>query len=393
MVLPLSGLVIVEVSSLVAGPAMGSLLQGLGASVVKIEPPVTGDPSRTVSPWGFLNYNCGKKSLSLNLKSAKGQGILHQLIKKADIFIENMGPDVPERLGFSYHLLRKLNPRLIYCSIKGFSSKSQHHNKPAFDAVAQAMSGMMSLTGEPSGEPVRIGNPSIDLGAAAYGTIEVLGAVLERERSRKGKLIEISLLDMSVYWNGYWLTYFGMTGNVPQRLGSGHLGYSPHKAFRTKDNKYVLIATLSDGQWKELSSLLGIDLGSNYNDMKYRVSHRAEVEQAVEDAVSKLCSDEVLTKLSRLVPCAPVRSIDEVYNDSELYEFGTLRGIVNPFNEVDKNVLVRIALSPVDNAKSLSSGGKSNLSVPRLGQDNERILKSLGYRTNEIKALKESGIL
>ena len=231
----------VEVSSLVAGPAMGSLLHDLGADVIKIEQPITGDPSRTVSPWGFMNYNLGKKSLSLNLKSDVGQEILHRLIarKKVDIFIENLGPHVSNQLGFSYDILRKLNPNLIYCSIKGFSSSSKYFERPAFDAVAQVMSGTMSLTGEPNGEPVRVGNPSIDLGAAAYGTIEVLGAMLERRKSKKGKFIEISLLDMSVYWNGYWSTYFGMTSIIPQRLGSGHPGYSPHRVFRTRDNNWV----------------------------------------------------------------------------------------------------------------------------------------------------------
>ena len=252
---------------------MGSLLHELGADVIKIEQPITGDPSRIVSPWGFLNYNLGKRSLSLNLKSAAGQEILHRLIsrKKVDIFIENLGPGVSNRLGFSYPKLRKLNPSLIYCSIKGFSSSSRDFDRPAFDAVAQAMSGMMSLTGEPNGEPVRVGNPSIDLGAAAYGTIAVLGAMLERRKSKKGKFIEISLLDMSVYWNGYWLTYFGMTNIVPRRLGSGHPGYSPHRVFRTKDNKHVLIATLSDAQWKKLSSLLKIKLDSQLrrNELPY----------------------------------------------------------------------------------------------------------------------------
>ncbi len=295
LALPLDGIQVVEVSSLVAGPAMGSLLRDLGADVIKIEQPGTGDPSRVVSPWGFLNYNLGKKSLSLNLKSDAGREILHRLIrrKKIDVFLENMGPDVSSRLGFSYPILRKINPRLIYCSIKGASSKSRFYDRPAFDAVAQALSGMMSLTGEADGEPARVGNPAIDLGAAAYGTIEVLGALLERPKTRKGKFIEISLLDMSVYWNGYWLTYFGMTGKLPVRLGSGHPGYSPHRVFATKDNKRFLIATLSDSQWKNLSRLLRLDLNNNYDKMGYRIEHRAETELAVQNAVSKLDSEEL----------------------------------------------------------------------------------------------------
>jgi len=381
LALPLKGLIVVESSILVAGPAMGSLLLDLGANVIKIEQPGSGDPSRTVSPWGFLNYNLGKKSLSLNLKSEEGREILYRLIKEADIFLENLGPHVSARLGLSYKVLSKINPALIYCSIKGFSRKSADYERPAFDAVAQAMSGIMSLTGEPDGEPVRVGNPSTDLGASAYGAIQVLGAILERQRSKKGKFIEVSLLDMSVYWNGYWLTYFGMTGRNPERLGSGHLGYSPHKVFKTKDDKWVFIATLSDSQWMKLISLLGIKLDSAFNKMQYRLVHRSEVEGAIQDAVSQLDSDKLLEKLKTEVPSAKVRSIEEVYDDKELSEFGVLKKTFDPSK---KNV--RVARSPI-------RAGRTQGNAHTVGEDTEKILKSLGYKAKEIKSFKQQEII
>jgi len=369
---------------------MGSLLRDLGAQVIKIEQPGSGDPSRTVSPWGFLNYNLGKQSLSLNLKSNKGQEILHRLIrrKKIDVFLENMGPDVSSRLGFSYPTLHKINPGLIYCTIKGASSKSRFYNRPAFDAVAQALSGMMSLTGEANGEPARVGNPAIDLGAAAYGAIEVLGALLQREKTKKGKFIEISLLDMSVYWNGYWLTYFGMTGKIPVRSGSGHPGYAPHKVFQTKDQKRFLIATLSDSQWKSLAKLLDLDLEDNYDAMKFRIAHRTETEQAVQNAVGKLNSDELVSRLGSMVPCAEVRSIDEVYYDRELSDLDALKETVNIFQN---NGQVRIATSPVKAGNARKS--QTLLSAPKVGQDNETLLRSLGYKAKEIELFARSGIL
>jgi len=391
LALPLDGIRVVEVSSLVAGPAMGSLLCDLGADVIKIEQPGTGDPSRVVSPWGFLNYNLGKKSLSLNLKSEVGQEILHRLIrrKKIDVFLENMGPDVSGRLGFSYPTLRRLYPSLIYCSIKGASSKSRYYDRPAFDAVAQALSGMMSLTGEADGEPARVGNPAIDLGAAAYGAVAVLSGILERQKTKKGKFIEISLLDMSVYWNGYWLTYFGMTGKEPERLGSGHPGYAPHRVFTTKDGKRFLIATLSDVQWRNLASLLGLSLDSSFDMMRYRINHRRETEQAVQSAVSKLSSEELIAKLGSSVPCAEVRSIDEVYSDGELQDLDILEDTTNLFKG---DSLVRVARSPMHprNAKKLKH---ALLSAPILGQDNETILTSIGYKAREIQAFKQSGYL
>lgn len=397
MSLPLEGFEVVEVSSLVAGPAMGSLLFWLGANVTKIEPPIFGDLSRKVSPWGFLNYNSGKKSLSLNLKSEKGQQILHRLIskKKPDIFIENMGPLVPRRLGFSYPALRKLNPSIIYCSIKGFSRNSAFKFRPAFDAVAQAMSGTMALTGEQGGEPVRIGNPSVDLGAAAYGTIEILSAALQREKSKKGKFIEVSLLDVSVYWNGYWLTYFGMTKKVPQRLGSGHPSFTPYGVFKSKDHKHVFVATLSDRHWENLSSLLDIKAHPNFELIKYRLSHRAKTDQIVQKAISRFTRAEVLKKLGLYVPCAPVRSIDDVYKDRELNGSGVITDIKNPFQLYGEDT-VRVAPFPVNH--ELPPGNRkfkkrSPPSVPQIGEDNDNILKSIGYDQREIEQLRMSKVL
>lgn len=358
---------------------MGSLLQELGAEVIKIEQPTTGDPSRTVSPWGFLNYNLGKKSLSLNLKSETGREILHRLIrKKADIFIENLGPHVSDELGFSYKALSKIKPSLVYCSIKGFSKNSKDYERPAFDAVAQAMSGVMSLTGEPYGEPVRIGNPATDLAAAAYGTIQVLGALLEK----KGKFIEISLLDMSVYWNGYWLTYFGMTGKVPRLLGSGHPGYSPHKVFKTKDDRWVFVATLSDAQWKKLSTLLKLNLDARHDEMKFRIDHRKEVESTVQAAILRFDSKELVELLRTDVPSAKVRSIDEIYNDDELE-------ITQDVSDVSGKK-VRVVKSPFG---SESGKKRTNLRVPKLGEQNNQILTSLGYRSSEIKEFRRAGIV
>lgn len=368
---------------------MGSLLSSLGARIIKVEQPRNGDPSRTVSPWGFLNYNWGKSSLSLDLKSENGRKLFYDLIRKADIFVENLRPGVPESLGFSYRHLRKITPTLIYCSIKGFSIKSRDHDKPAFDAVAQAMSGMMSLTGEPHGEPLRVGNPSVDLGAAAYGTIEVLAAVLDRQRSGKGKFIEIPLLDMSVYWNGYWITYYGMTGKVPQRLGSSHLGYSPHRVFRSEDGKYFLIATLNDAEWKKLSETLGLSLGSEFAKMGHRLSHRAETEIAVQDAIAKLDSTEVLAKLGNVVPCAPVRSIDEIYEDDELYQAGVLRDIT--YRGSGKDHTVRIAMSPLFAHRQPAK--KNTIMAPELGEHTESILKWLGHTPSQVRRLRKQGVL
>jgi crotonobetainyl-CoA:carnitine CoA-transferase CaiB-like acyl-CoA transferase len=387
---PLAGLTVIEVSVLVAGPAMGSLLQELGANVIKIEQPKYGDPSRQVSPWGFLNYNYGKQSISLNLKSPIGQQILHRLVKSSDIFLENMGPDVAGRLGFSFDTLHSINPRLIYCSIKGFSKSSKHYNKPAFDAVAQAMSGTMSLTGEPGGEPLRIGNPSVDLGAASYAAILALAALLDLRRSGQGKYIEVPLLDMAVYWNGYWITYYGITKKIPQRLGSGHPGYCPHKVFLTKDSKYVLIAALNDDQWLKLSTALDLLPGESYKDSKFRLAHRPEVESELGKKVARLTLKELLSNLDEKVPCAPVFSISDIYRDADLNSRGVLRETQFEDRKI-KIVESPVVLERSENRKKNRSG--SYFSVPAVGKDTKKILRSINYSNSDIESFRRRGII
>lgn len=379
---------VIEVSSLVAGPALGSLLQSLGATVVKVEQPHIGDPSRSVSPWGFENYNYGKKSICLNLKSSEGTSILWKLVSRADIFIENLGPDVSGRLGFSYSHLKKLNPKLVYCSVKGFAKGTREYDKPAFDAIAQALSGMMSLTGEPDGEPLRIGNPSVDLGAASYGAIEILASLLELKKTGKGRFIEISLLDMSVYWNGYWLTYYGMRKRVPRRLGSGHLGYSPHRVFKTRDHQYVFIATLSDAQWSKLVEILKIELPKSFDKMAFRLRNHITVESAVGAKVSKLDSEYIEKIISPYVPCAKVNSIEEVYRDRSLSRRGVL--IESELN----GRTVKIATPPTVRHFLKKSNYKQRIvASPKLGANTTEILQDIGYTLKEINTLKSKNVV
>jgi crotonobetainyl-CoA:carnitine CoA-transferase CaiB-like acyl-CoA transferase len=298
-----------------------------------------------------------------------------------------MGPDVPARLGFSYPTLRKINPGLIYCSIKGAVSKSRYNDRPAFDAVAQALSGMMSLMGEEDRDPVRIANPAVDLGAAAYGAVGILGAILERQKTRKGKFIEISLLDMSVYWNGYWLTYYGMTQRIPKRMGPRHPGYSPHAVFKTKDGKQFLIATLSDAQWKKLSELLALNMPGDYDRMEVRIDHRGVVEERIQQVVGELSSTELSRLLGSSVPYAEVRTIDQIYDDPELQNLDVLENTVDFF---DKDRMVRVARTP----NHVRSKKKNGISLaPKLGQDTDSILKSIGYSAKEIQSFKQSRYL
>ena len=383
-VLALSGLTAVEVGSLVAGPALGSLLRMLGARVIKVEPPKVGDPSRTVSPWGFLNYNLGKESVTIDLKQKEGQSVLRKLVSRSNIFIENLAPGASDRLGISYSKLREVNPELIYVSIKGFSADSSLADKPAFDAVAQAMSGTMSLTGD--GNPVRIGNPSVDLGAAAYALIGILSQLLivkRNQNSEAGTFIEVSLLDMSVYWNGYWLSYYGITGKIPRQLGSGHPGYCPHRVFKTKDEKFVFVATLSDEQWKKLRELLKLDVSDEFDTSQNRLTNRDLIEGVVAIAISRLRLQEVLDILGDRVPAAALKEIPEVYSSQDLSQ----RRILFDVDYSSKKV--KVTKPPVGALhKSLN-----DMAVPQLGADSHRVLLELGYSDTEIDGLRSSGTI
>jgi crotonobetainyl-CoA:carnitine CoA-transferase CaiB-like acyl-CoA transferase len=359
---PLGGLRVVELGTYVAAPALGSMLGMLGAEVVKVEPP-EGDPTRKLTPWSWVNYNWNKKSVVLDLKSQRGGRAMRELLKRSDVFVESLSPRAVDELGLGYAKVKRLNRKLVYCSIKGFASDSSSAQRVGFDTIAQAEGGLMFVARGEDGRPARVGNPCVDLTAATFGAMAVLSSLLVRPRA--GAHIEIPLLDVVVFWNGYWMPYIDLYQSEPTNLSSTHPGFSPYGVFDTRDG-YVFIGVLADPQWRRLTAGLKIASPPEFASMANRIESRAKVNSLVQDSVGRLTSEEVLSLLGLDVPCARVSSLTDVHGDPELRRRGVLGKVRSEGREFT------IALPPMGRKKE---GGRP-ARTPRLGGDTQRVLRN-----------------
>jgi formyl-CoA transferase len=318
----LAGVKVVELGTYVAAPALGNMLGILGADVVKVEP-LEGDPTRKTTPWSWANYNWNKKSVSLDLKSEAGMAAMRSLLKGADVFVESLSPRAVRELGLGFANVKSLNPRIIYCSIKGFASDSKSSERVGFDTIAQAEGGLMYVAGT-GGRPSRVGNPCVDLSAAAFGAVGILCAMLAKPR--KAVLVEIPLVDVVVYWNGYWLPYIDANHREPTELGTSHPGFSPYGIFETSDG-FVFIGVLTDAIWKKLVARLGLPDLPEYSTTRGRIDGRAEVNRIIQEAVRVRSTSSLLVLLGEDVPCARVSSLMDIHGDPELRARGVVREV------------------------------------------------------------------
>lgn len=274
--MPLSGIRVLDLGRFVAGPFCGVLLADMGAEVIKIELPGRGDETRyhgvlvNGESSYFIGMNRNKKSLTLDLKMEGGKEIFRRLVREADVVVENFRPDVMRKLGFHYEGLREINPAIIYCGISGFGKDGPYALRPSFDFIAQGMSGLMSVTGFPDREPVRIGIPISDFVAAIYGAYGILTALVARQRTGEGQQVQISLVDAMISLLSFQADkYFG-GGEVPERAGNDHPITSPYGTFKALDG-YINIAPAGDFMWERLARALGRegpDSGSSVPDQR-----------------------------------------------------------------------------------------------------------------------------
>lgn len=282
--LPLAGLRVLDLSQVMAGPFCCMLLGDMGADVIKVEPPGVGDQTRKSmgfrmkgedSP-GFLALNRNKRSITLNLKTEAGRKVLHELVKTADILVENSRPGVTKKLGADYETLSKINPRLVYASISGFGQTGPWTGRPGFDLIAQAMSGVMSATGTPGGEPVKSDVPIGDLGAGMFATYGILTAIIGRQKSGRGQYIDTSLYDAALALSVWETTEYWATGKSPQPLGTANRMSAPYQAFKASDG-YFVVGAANQKLWLILCDVIGRpDLVSNphYVDNIDRVQNK-----------------------------------------------------------------------------------------------------------------------
>ena len=317
---PLEGVRVLDFTRVLAGPAASLALADLGAEVIKIEPPGTGDETRSFPPFRdgeshyFLSVNRGKKSIVLDLKSEAGVAIAKQLAAQCDVLIENYRPGVMERLGLGYEALSALNPRLIYCAISGFGMTGPMRDRPSFDIVLQALSGALSVNGEKGGAPTKLGIPLGDLVGGINGPIGVLSALYERERTGRGRLIDVSLMDGMIGMLGYLAQLAFFTGEDPLPQGSEHPNLVPYGQFPAKDGA-IIIACLTNSFWGRICTALGLTdriEDPRFSSIQMRRDNRAEVNAMIGEVTRGRTVDELVELLTEhQVPHAPILGIKE----------------------------------------------------------------------------------
>ncbi|MEU0516524.1 CoA transferase [Streptosporangium sp. NPDC006007] len=379
----LGDIVVLDLSRALAGPHAAQMLGDLGARVIKIEQPGTGDDSRGwgppfVGPGGdistyFLAANRNKWSVAVDLKSAEGRGLIERLVRQSDVLIENFRTGVLDRLGFPVERLHELNPRLVVLSITGFGHDGPEGGRPGYDQIAQGEAGLMSLTGPSSDEPYRVGASIADLLGGIHGAYGVVAALYERERTGRGRVVRTSLLAAVTGVHSYHGTAWTVGGQVQRGSGNHHVSIAPYGAFRCADGM-VQIAVANDVQWRKVATLLDIDPDiPKYVTNQERFAHRDELIADIERVLAKNDRAHWLAALDGIgIPAGAIRSIDEVYTWEQTRSQGLLV-------EVDHPVLGAIEL-PGPPLRFDGEPPMRHSAPPALGQHNDTVLTWLEER-------------
>jgi crotonobetainyl-CoA:carnitine CoA-transferase CaiB-like acyl-CoA transferase len=336
----LEGIHVLDLTRVLSGPFATMTLADLGADVIKIEQPGTGDDTRQ---WGppfqgdqsayFLSVNRNKRSVALDLKSDEGRQAARVLADRADIIVENFRPGTAARLGLGYEEISQTNPRVVYASISGYGQTGPDAGRPGYDAIAQARSGLMSVTGERDGRPVRVGVSSTDLTAGMWALVGILAALYRREQTGAGQWVDISLLDGQVSWLTYVASGYFATGDVPRRYGSAHPTIAPYQGFATADGD-LMVAVGNDGLWTRFAPAVG--LGALVDDPRFmhnpeRVTNRDELVCLVAERLTTRSTAEWIQILDKVgVPVGPINTVDEVMIDPQVLSRGMVIELEHP---------------------------------------------------------------
>jgi crotonobetainyl-CoA:carnitine CoA-transferase CaiB-like acyl-CoA transferase len=392
----LTGIRVIDLSRILAGPYCTMLLGDMGAEVIKVEQPGTGDGSRQWGPpWVgsesayYLSINRNKQSITLNLKHTEGQAILKRLIATSDILIENFMPGTTQRMGLDYETLAVDSPGLIYCSITGYGQNSPYKDRPGFDFMIQAQGGIMSITGPVEGPPHKVGVAVLDVTAGMYAGIAILGALHYRDQTGRGQYIDVALLDSQIGWLVNVAQNYFATGKKPARLGNAHPNIVPYEVFPTQDG-YLALAIGSDVQYKRFCEIVQRpDLWENgeYQINAGRVKNRQTLIPKLQDLFRERCTSEWLDLLTEnKIPAGPINDIPTLFADPHVMAREMVQEIEHPTQGRIKQI------GPV--AKFSETPAILRQPPPLLGEHTESILKNeLGYTNTEITRLRTEGVI
>ena len=400
MATPLEGIKVLDLTRVLAGPYATMLLCDLGAEVIKIEQPGTGDESRNFGPFKngfslyFMSVNRGKRSITLNLKTQRGREIFLQLVKQCDVVVENFRPGTMQKLGLDYDTLKAVSPSLIYAACSGFGQTGPSAQQGAYDMIIQGMGGIMSITGEPPSPdekraPVRVGTSISDITAALFTTIGILSALHHRHQTGRGQLVDVAMLDSLVAVLENAVVRYFATGEVPQPLGSRHPAITPFEAFASADG-YVIIAIGNDTLWEKFCEHVGrreLISDARFRTNADRTANHSELFPILSGILRQRTTDAWIDALEKIgVPCGPINAMDKVVNHPQVQAREMITQVVHQITGP-----VEVPGMPI---KLSETPGSVNAPAPSLGEHTTAVLTELlGMRRDEVEKLRQEGVV
>jgi crotonobetainyl-CoA:carnitine CoA-transferase CaiB-like acyl-CoA transferase len=392
---PLEGIRVLDLTRFMAGPFGTAMLADYGADVIKVEPPGEGDGARA---WGppfaggesiyFLSVNRNKRSVTLNLRHPDGVALLLKLADRADVLVENFTPGTMSRLGIGEEVLRRRNPRLIYCAISGFGQTGPYRDRSAFDLILQGMGGVMGTTGEEGGAPVRVGIPIADIAGGMYAAYAITLALLARDRTGAGQVLDVSMMDAQISWLSYYIGIYLTSGEIPPRRGSAHATVVPYQAFACADGRYITLGTGNDRLFRRFCEVAGVALADDprFRTNPDRIRSRAELIPVLETLLRTRPASAWLEALQAAgVPCGPIYTVDEIVEDPQVHAREMLV-------QVDHPSAGRITIPGLP-VKCSGTPGSIRRPPPRLGEHTADVLTDLGVGSGEITRLRSLGVI